>query len=205
MKTNSTLRFVQHSFLLFVFSICLFSVVQAGTHIVQVSNFLFNPSAVSANVGDTIIWQWVSGDHTTTSTSVPNGAASWDAPMNNASITFQYIITVPGMYNYHCTMHPSTMNGSITVSGGTSGVPVLSNDAAISLYPNPSNGQFEISSAAMIQRIEVYDLAGKMIYSNEINAGHADINLDMATTGVYLVRVVSENETTFRKIVICSK
>ena len=202
MKTTFTLRFVQHRFLPVMFSICFFTVVQAGTYIVHVSDFLFNPSAVNANVGDTIIWQWLSGDHTTTSTSVPNGAASWDAPMNNANITFKYIITVPGLYNYHCTMHPSTMNGSITVTGGTSGVPIVTGNAAVSLFPNPSSGQFEINSAVVIQRVEVYDLSGKMVYSGEINADRASIDLSTATNGVYLVRIVSGNEITFRKIVI---
>jgi hypothetical protein len=56
-------------------------------------------------VGDIIKWVWVNGSHTTTSTDIPAGAATWDSPMNSASTTFQYEVTAPGVYNYQCTPH----------------------------------------------------------------------------------------------------
>ena len=41
---------------------------------VRVADFRFAPRPISAQVGDIVIWHWVNGMHTTTSTSVPVGA-----------------------------------------------------------------------------------------------------------------------------------
>ena len=41
---------------------------------VKVSNFQFQPATVNAKLLDTIVFVWVNGSHTATSTSVPTGA-----------------------------------------------------------------------------------------------------------------------------------
>lgn len=91
--------------------------VNAKTWKITVSSYQFNPANVTANVGDIIEWDYVNGFHTTTSISVPAGAASWDAPMQSAGATFQYIVSLPGQYQYHCSIHPAQMTGIITVNG----------------------------------------------------------------------------------------
>lgn len=88
----------------------------ATTHEIQVANFQFTPSSLNVNVGDTIKWVWISGSHTTTSTSVPNGAASWNNPMNTNNKTFLYKITAAGTYSYDCIPHAPDMAGTITAS-----------------------------------------------------------------------------------------
>jgi len=102
-------------FLLFAYALFLISVVHATTDTVQVSNFQFSPSTINAKVGDTIVWTWVSGIHTTTSTTVPAGAAMWDSPMSTSNKTFSYKLTTEGTYNFVCTFHPN-MTGTITVT-----------------------------------------------------------------------------------------
>ena len=89
---------------------------------VTVQSFMFTPSTISANVGDTIRWTWLGGFHTTTCdgtefTSRPVGAAPWDSPMNSGSPLFTYSITVDGTYNYKCIPHGSFgMVGVINVT-----------------------------------------------------------------------------------------
>lgn len=91
--------------------------VLAVKHLVLVGNFFFNPSNITdVEVGDTIRWQWVEGMHTTTSTAIPAGATNWDSPINNGNQVFEYNVTVPGTYNYHCTPHSSIQQGSFTAS-----------------------------------------------------------------------------------------
>ena len=89
----------------------------ATIHVVTVSNFQFNPASVNAVVGDTIKWVYQDGFHTTTSTAIPNGAATWDAAMQQAGATFLYKLTVAGTYNYECSIHPAQMQGILTVTG----------------------------------------------------------------------------------------
>jgi plastocyanin len=79
--------------------------VFAVTHTIQVGNYYFNPSSLNVEVGDIVKWVWVQGSHTTTSSSIPGGAASWDAPINSGNQTYSYTVTVAGVYNYVCTPH----------------------------------------------------------------------------------------------------
>jgi plastocyanin len=88
--------------------------------IVTVADFQFTPSSIpNVNVGDTIRWEWVNGTHTTTSTSVPAGAITWDQPIDASNTVYEYHATVTGTYNYHCMHHPSQMVASFTVTSFT--------------------------------------------------------------------------------------
>ncbi len=99
-------------------------VAKATIHVVQVANFQFIPANVpNVMLGDTMRWTWVSGNHTTTDNPatqsgniLPPGAPSWDALINSANTTFDYIVTVAGTYNYWCKPHAPNMAGTFTAS-----------------------------------------------------------------------------------------
>lgn len=99
-----------------------FTITNAATITVHVANFQFTPAAVNAVVGDVIHWVWDNGSHTTTSVTIPAGAATWNANMNTTSKTFDYTITVVGTYDYHCIPHAPNMAGTITA---TAALPVV--------------------------------------------------------------------------------
>jgi plastocyanin len=84
-----------------VFNTSLFAV----THNVQVGNYYFSPSSLNVEVGDIVKWVWVQGSHTTTSSSIPAGAPSWDEPINSGNQTYSYTVTTAGTYDYVCTPH----------------------------------------------------------------------------------------------------
>ncbi|MCH8903198.1 MAG: T9SS type A sorting domain-containing protein [Bacteroidetes bacterium] len=75
-------------------------------------------------------------------------------------------------------------------------------DPLISIYPNPSSGSFTIVSDETIELVEIFDLTGQTLFKRESqpNAGHYD--LTGIGTGLYLVRIETENHTCFRKLVI---
>lgn len=104
------------SLLLSLFFFLFFSFSRATTINIDVSDFAFNPAVVVAEVGDTLIWTESGGTHTTTSTSVPSGASTWDYTFTGTGDTFTYIVTVPGDYAYQCSIHPSLMMGTIRVA-----------------------------------------------------------------------------------------
>ncbi|CAN5305547.1 hypothetical protein BH09BAC2_BH09BAC2_05110 [soil metagenome] len=83
---------------------------------VNVSNFQFSPNTLNVVVGDVIHWQWVGGNHTTTSTSVPSGANTWNNNITLANQTFDYTVTQAGSYSYLCQIHGAGMSGSFTAS-----------------------------------------------------------------------------------------
>jgi len=114
MKTKTT--YITGS--LIILLVMIFSLSGFSTKwVVTVANFQFTPSSLpSVSPGDTIRWEWVSGTHTTTSTSVPGGASTWDAPIDAVNTFFEYPTTAAGTYDYHCMHHP-VMTGSFTVTG----------------------------------------------------------------------------------------
>lgn len=84
---------------------------------------------------------------------------------------------------------------------------VLSNDSfemnQVSIFPNPSKGLFTISLGDTISnKIEVYDLTGKVILSKFENfQNQTSIDLTNASDGVYFVKIVTENSEIVKRII----
>ena len=98
-------------------ALCSVSAASAARIRVRVQNFTFQPATINAHVGDVIIWRFVNGMHTTTSTSIPAGAQPWNAPIDAAHPQFRYRIQVAGSYQYRCNFHVNQgMVGTIMVS-----------------------------------------------------------------------------------------
>ncbi|MCR9155118.1 MAG: lamin tail domain-containing protein [Croceimicrobium sp.] len=102
-------------------------------------------------------------------------------------------------------------NGAYSSVGGDVGSPgdqapisldeILANK--LSLYPNPSAGQFTISSGSTEEKtIEIMDLNGALIYS--VTSTDADLKVDISNfaAGVYLVKVSTEDQEAIRKMVL---
>jgi plastocyanin len=79
---------------------------------VNVQDFSFSPGTQNIGVGDSIEWDWVSGTHTTTS---DDGGVSWNSPINMTTTSFTHMFNSPGAFSYHCTFHPTQMQGTIVV------------------------------------------------------------------------------------------
>jgi plastocyanin len=76
----------------------------------------FSPANFTVKAGTTVTW--VNKDpvtHTVTSTSVPIGAILFDSGNLPYGNTFSVKLTVPGVYHYFCSIHPS-MQGTIQVT-----------------------------------------------------------------------------------------
>ena len=118
---------------------------RATVHQVQVSNFQFTPASLNVTVGDTIKWVWVSGSHTTTSTTIPGGAVSWDQPISSTSTTFSYPVTVAGTFNYQCTPHAAMgMTATFTASNPANTLAVTPGNQNVTSQPGSTN--FTVSS-----------------------------------------------------------
>jgi len=79
----------------------------------------FQPQTVTVVIGVNNTIQWKNFDsvaHTVTSTSVPKGAQPFGSASNLVAPgqAFTITLTVPGVYEYHCVIHPH-MEGTIIV------------------------------------------------------------------------------------------
>jgi len=85
--------------------------------------------------------------------------------------------------------------GSVITTGNTCATLSSSdfeNSASITIYPNPSNGIFNIVSLENVS-IEVYDLIGKLVMSQKISVGTNSFDISDFNTGVYLLRATDSN------------
>ncbi|HEV2138357.1 MAG TPA: plastocyanin/azurin family copper-binding protein [Nitrososphaerales archaeon] len=76
----------------------------------------FSPGNLTVKIGTTVTW--INKDpvaHTVTSSSVPNGAATFDSGVILYGYTFSMKFIHAGVYQYYCTIHPS-MTGTIVVT-----------------------------------------------------------------------------------------
>lgn len=160
-------------------------------HTVQVGDDFFNPSVFTANVGDTVHWVFIPGSaeiHTTTSTSIPSGAASWDQMVNTANPSFEYIITEAGNYNYECTPHATMgMVGSFTATPPTSVQTVQT--AKASIIPNPAKSTVTVSSNFDNVNITLTDIQGRVVKSWQEQRRNSVLDISNIPTGIYLITI----------------
>jgi plastocyanin len=87
--------------------------VQSGVVQIAYRNITIQPDAVKVKVGSTISWtNYDSIEHTVTSKSGPQHFASGTFGEGHK---FAIRVTKPGVIHYECTIHPTTMNGTIEV------------------------------------------------------------------------------------------
>ena len=94
-------------------------------HLVQVviSDNVFTPSSITIIAGDTVNWTYPTGasahDVTCNGTNgsvTASAGTSWASPIIlPADPSFKQVISVAGNYTYVCTIHGSSMTGTIVV------------------------------------------------------------------------------------------
>lgn len=69
------------------------------------------------------------------------------------------------------------------------------------LYPNPSDGFVKLSSKEKAT-VTVYDLSGKLVYTQDNVAPNAELNLTKLSKGVYIANITGNNFKKVQKIII---
>lgn len=188
-----------------LFSLAMVS-LHATTLTITVKNYSFTPADATINLGDTILFTWVNGEHTTTSTTIPSGAASWDRPMTSANTSYTYVPTVPGTYNYQCTPHVAMGHIGKFIVNGTSSISDYSVTRNIfEVYPNPAQSVLNISlnNNTKVSSILISDITGRqLIAQTEVKAATLALNISSLNAGVYFVRVIQDSKTYSRKFTI---
>ncbi|HXD91585.1 MAG TPA: T9SS type A sorting domain-containing protein [Bacteroidia bacterium] len=88
------------------------------------------------------------------------------------------------------------------------GIKIAEINNAISVQPNPSNGVFNISvqgfTAAKMEKIEIYDLTGKLVETKAYSAGTSSETFDLSklNAGTYNVNIISNGSLVSKKVVV---
>jgi uncharacterized membrane protein len=107
-----------------------------------------------------------------------------------------------GSYTY-TVEHPEfeTQTGPVNVNNANTTVNVVLtvgigniNASSFSIYPNPSNGVFHLTTTAAIgseSDIAVYDTEGKLVYSGKLEGNEVEvIELSNQDKGMYILRIL---------------
>lgn len=84
---------------------------------------------------------------------------------------------------------------------------VLSTDtfqeAGIRIYPNPSNGIFNIEgpNAEEVKTLIIYDVFGKKIHTQSLNTDNTRINLARFSEGLYFFTIISDSKVYLKKVI----
>ena len=77
------------------------------------------------------------------------------------------------------------------------------------VYPNPNDGQFNLSmnlkSYSSYQFVRIYTMSGELLYSKQVpGSGKVQVAIDLGDvpTGMYYVQVLREGQVTTKKVVI---
>ena len=99
-----------------------------------------------------------------------------ESPLASVALLKQFALKIQEYYDEHIVGIKETK----TVPG------------KLLVYPNPSNGQFTITSEKVIETIELYDILGKKVFSSTPKAQTTQINTHLSQ-GLYMYRAVLDD------------
>jgi len=84
----------------------------------------------------------------------------------------------------------------------TVGIPDVPQDVEISIYPNPVTDQLNIESGVEMTQVEIFNQLGQKVYSQVVKDTNFNLNTFGFNSGVYFVRITTEEGNTTRKIMV---
>jgi len=159
----------------------------------------FSPQTFTANVGDTVDWNWGFSGYNVESTPIPAGAAPWNSGVHSDPFHYIYVITVPGTYNYKDATHAG-MTGSFTVM--TTAVDDLKTKP-FSLSPNPANGAVRFEGNVKSLVVHVYNLNGARVKTwTAANLSIKTFSVADLAPGLYMLTVNADGKLYQEKLVV---
>ena len=88
------------------------------------------------------------------------------------------------------------------ITNGSAGFTDLNNSQTISLYPNPSNGKFEVKCEKdEVRSIKIFNALGEVVYNVNTNSIKSTVDITNQANGIYLLQVITDKGTTQHRIV----
>ena len=71
----------------------------------------------------------------------------------------------------------------------------------IAVFPNPTTSSFTVEGQGL-NHIAVYNLMGQKVYEMDCRGESVDVNLNNVETGIYMVRVITDNGDVTKRITV---
>ena len=139
------------------------------------------------------------------STTIATGTINFFGQFGNTSQTYTTTTTLsslPSNCNFTVYFTYDTSVCALQYTCPPSGI----NDGGFlsepTLYPNPSNGIFNVTSGEEITSLEIYSVIGELVFSSELQTTNYELDLRSKSKGVYFVKIITENDSYTQKIII---
>jgi len=168
------------------------------------TSFLSPDTDLTIELGDTVTWTWTDDLPHTVENNTGSVETFSSGTLTGVGQTYSYTFTVLGANPYFCGIHgANSMSGIITVVTDLGVETFKDFTPKFSLYPNPSVSTLNIDIPTLVEdglKLEVFDVLGKKIHLQNLNALTSVINISKWNSGLYLVRITSaDNSIAFTK------
>lgn len=167
----------------------------------------FDPQFITINEGDIVLWTNVSGFHSINGSqgTFPNNPASFSHPAQSAPYTFEHTFTVPGVYDYECSVgsHNETQFGTITVLPADN-IEYKVSKADIVIAPMP----FHNFTTVMIPdswgsaHVKLFGINGTVLQDHQMNSNSLTLQRGDLSNGIYFLQLTTAYQVVTRKIII---
>ena len=115
------------------------------------------------------------------------------------------VYNTPGIYMVTLTVLNDFGSDTLSIPdyisvGGVGVIPL--NSSKINIYPNPAKGQLFITSKGNIQSVDILNISGQVVKSQECNTKQIEINIAHLSEGFYFVRLKLEDEIETAKVIV---
>jgi plastocyanin len=175
--------------------------------------FTFTPATVTITLGDSVNFQLAS-IHDALEVSLATWNVNGTTPLPGFSTPDGGGLVLPahltvGTHYYVCMHHVASngMKGMIIVQSVT-GIEETAMLANISIYPNPTNGKFnlEFNNADIPSEkdcnLEIYNINGQKIYQTPVLYPTSEFDLSTQSNGIYFIKIKNGQAVLTKKIVI---
>ena len=180
---------------------CSGSPVQVTVQVSTSPTVIAGSNVTSISVGGTINFNNFGSNASTYSWNFGDGQTSTQGVVSHTyNVAGTYTVVLTG------TIAGCTSTSTLTILVGVSSVDQVSLEEGISIYPNPSNGQFTLKidmNDAQVIDVELYNAIGQIITTKSINHTNSSVvNFDVSnqSNGFYFVKIKTKNGTVTKRV-----
>ena len=129
---------------------------------------------------------------------IGDGGQATDAELNSPTS-----VVIDTMGNLYITDYANNRIRMVRNAGNTTGIKqIADNKEQITIYPNPSNGNFVIEpNNTASKTMQMYDINGKLVLSQVIN-GKTNISATSLNEGVYNISITSNEGIVNKRLIV---
>jgi len=72
---------------------------------------------------------------------------------------------------------------------------------SVNIFPNPSNGNFTISTTPEIKQIQIYNSVGQLIQTKNTE-GLVNLNFNIEANGFYIINLITDKQSITKKLIV---